>query len=294
VTRLAGWSWIGGPISCGMIFKTLEELTDEQSKGPVSGTEINMKLRYLLKVTVALFLIILFFAGCAGHRVYSGRSKVINPLARLGYTIQVGAFSDVENASRLTDQLQARGLDATYFVARAGLYKVRFGNYPSKAIARQKAESLKSSGVIDEFYIVSPEEYAVAKLQEYGDMYVRDELAKTAESFVGVPYLWGGSSPNKGFDCSGLSMTVYRLNGLDLPRSSTEQYETGSPVGRNDLLKGDLVFFTASGKDKVTHVGIYVGDGRFVHAPGKGKNIRMDYLSRSYYKKRYLGGRTYI
>ncbi|MGC9977299.1 MAG: hypothetical protein ABSC57_11425, partial [Syntrophales bacterium] len=76
-----------------MIFKTLEELTDEQSKGPVSGTEINMKLRYLLKVTVVLFLIILLFAGCAGHRANSGRSKVINPLARIGYTIQVGAFS---------------------------------------------------------------------------------------------------------------------------------------------------------------------------------------------------------
>jgi cell wall-associated NlpC family hydrolase len=89
-------------------------------------------------------------------------------------------------------------------------------------------------------------------------------------------------------------MTVYQLNGLDLPRSTREQYETGTPVERNDLLKGDLVFFTTSGKGKVAHVGVYVGDGRFIHAPGRGKNIRVDYLSRSYYKKRYLGGRTYI
>ena len=236
----------------------------------VEQTEYALRLRCFLKVTVALFLIILLFAGCAGRRAYSSRPKVIEkPLARLGYTIQVGAFSDVENAARLTDQLQARGLDATYFVARAGLYKVRFGNYPSKAIARQKAESLKSSGAIDEFYIVSPDEYAVAKQQKYGDMYIREELIKTAESFVGVPYLWGGTSPNTGFDCSGLSMTVYQLNGLDLPRSSKEQYETGTPVGRNDLLKGDLVFFATSGKDKVAHVGIYVGDGRFIHARGQ-------------------------
>jgi cell wall-associated NlpC family hydrolase len=277
-----------------MIFRTFEILIVKQSEGPVRGTELNLKLRCFLKVTVALFLIILLFGGCAGRRAYSSRPKVIKPLAHLGYTIQVGAFSDVENAARLTDQLQARGLDATYFVARAGLYKVRFGNYPSKEIARQKAESLKSSGVIDEFYIVNPEEYTVAKQQKYGDMYIREELIKTAESFVGVPYLWGGSSPNTGFDCSGLSMTIYQLNGLDLPRSSKEQYETGSPVERNDLLKGDLVFFTTPGKDKVAHVGIYVGDGRFIHAPGRGKNIRVDYLSRSYYKKRYLGARTYI
>ncbi len=261
----------------------------------VEQTEYALRLRCRLKVTGAIFLMIMLFAGCVGRHAYSSRPKAIEkPLARLGYTIQVGAFSDVENAARLTEQLQAKGLDATYFVARAGLYKVRFGNYPSKAIARQKAESLKSSGAIDEFYIVSPDEYAVAKQQQYGDVYIREELIKTAESFVGVPYLWGGTSPNTGFDCSGLSMTVYQLNGLNLPRSSKEQYEAGSPVGRNDLMKGDLVFFATSGKNKVAHVGIYVGDGRFIHAAGRGKNIRMDHLSSSYYKKRYVGGRTYI
>jgi cell wall-associated NlpC family hydrolase len=278
-----------------MMFRTFERLIDKRSEGPVKGTETNRKVRRFLAVAVVIFLIISLFPGCAGRRPYSSRPKAIEkPLAHLGYTIQVGAFSDVENAARLTDQLQARGLDATYFVARAGLYKVRFGNYPSMAIARQKAESLKSSGAIDEYYIVNPDEYAAAKQQKYGDIYIREELLKTADSFVGVPYLWGGTSPNTGFDCSGLSMTVYQLNGLDLPRSSREQYETGSPVGRNDLLKGDLVFFATSGKDKVAHVGVYVGDGRFIHAAGRGKNIRVDHLSSSYYKKRYVGGRTYI
>jgi cell wall-associated NlpC family hydrolase len=261
----------------------------------VERTECALRVRCCLKVTVALFSIIALLAGCGGGRAYGNRPKVIEkPLARLGYTIQVGAFSDVENAARLTDQLQSRGVDATYFVARAGLYKVRFGNYSSKAAARQKAESLKSSGVIDEFYIVNPDEYAVARQTKYGDMYIREELIKTAESFVGVPYLWGGISPNTGFDCSGLSMTVYQLNGLDLPRSSKEQYETGTPIERNDLLKGDLVFFATSGKNKVAHVGIYLGDGRFIHAAGRGKNIRVDNLSKNFYKKTYLGGRTYI
>lgn len=261
----------------------------------VPGTEGDFKRGYCLNVAIALFFVVLLVAGCAGRRVYSPRPKVVEKqLAHMGYTIQVGAFSKVENAARLSNLLKDRGLDATYFVARAGLYKVRFGNFPSKNSAREKAESLKASGMINEYYIVSPDEYTIAKRQTYGDKYVREELVKTAQSFVGVPYLWGGSSATTGFDCSGLAMTVYQLNGLNLPRSSKEQYEEGTPVDKDDLIRGDLVFFTTGGKHKVSHVGIYVGEGRFIHAPSRGKNIRMDSLSRSYYKKRYIGGRTYI
>jgi hypothetical protein len=261
----------------------------------VEGTQDCLKLTCIFKVSVTFFLIISFIAGCAERRVYRPQPMIAaKQIGHMGFVIQVGAFSDVENAARLTDLLRDQGLDATYFVARMGLYKVRFGNYPSKIIAREKAESIMSSGIIDEFYIVSPDEYAVAKQQTYGNAYIREELLKTAKSFVGLPYLWAGSSLDAGFDCSGLAMTVYRLNGLDLPRSSQEQFEVGTPIERNELLVGDLVFFATTGRDKVTHVGIYIGEGRFIHAPGKGKNIREDSLWRSYYKKRYLGGRAYL
>jgi cell wall-associated NlpC family hydrolase len=185
-------------------------------------------------------------------------------------------------------------LEAFYFVTHERIYKVRFGNYPSKEIARENAEILKLSGAINDYYIVNPYEYTIAKQHTHGNRYIREEIIKTAQSFIDVPYLWGGSSSDTGFDCSGLAMTVYQLNGLNLPRSSREQYETGAPVELNDLLIGDLVFFSTAGGNKVTHVGIYAGEGRFIHAPGSGKKIRVDYLSRSYYKKRYLGGRTYL
>jgi cell wall-associated NlpC family hydrolase len=89
-------------------------------------------------------------------------------------------------------------------------------------------------------------------------------------------------------------MTVYQLNGFDLPRTSKEQSDADTPVEKTDLLKGDLIFFATAGKGKATHVGVYVGDGRFIHASGKGKKIRVDHLSGAYYKKRYIGGRTYI
>jgi cell wall-associated NlpC family hydrolase len=238
---------------------------------------------------------VVFFAGCAEKRVYRPPVKVIEKrLAHMGYTVQVGAFSNVENAARLTDLLKDGGLEAFYYVAREGLYKVRFGNYSSKVMARESAENLRSSGVINEYYIVSPDEYAVAKQHSHGNMYIRGEIVKTARSFIDVPYLWGGSSSDSGFDCSGLTMSVYKLNGLNLPRSSREQYEAGVPIEQKYLLKGDLVFFSTSGVHKVTHVGIYVGEGRFIHASGKGKNIRVDDLSKTYYKKRYVGGRAYL
>jgi len=261
----------------------------------VKGTEVSFKKGCFLRVTVALFLIVFLVAGCAGRHDYRPSPKAAEKqLAHMGYTIQVGAFSNVENAARLTNLLRDRGLEAIYYVARAGLYKVRFGNFSSKMIAREKAEGLKSSGVIDEYYIVSPDEYAIAKQKTHGDMYIREELVKTAQSFIDVQYLWGGSSSDAGFDCSGLAMTVYQLNGLDLPRSSNEQYEAGTAVEPDNLLKGDLVFFATTSKDKISHVGIYAGAGRFIHAPGGGKKVRVDSMSKSYYKNRYLGGRAYL
>jgi cell wall-associated NlpC family hydrolase len=214
-------------------------------------------------------------------------------LPRLGYTIQAGAFANAENAARLTRSLQARGLDATYFVARKGLYKVRFGNFPTREAARTRAVELRDAGIVEEFYVVSPEEYAAARRQARGDAYFREELVRTARSFLGVPYLWGGSAAETGFDCSGLTMTVYQLNGMDLPRTSQDQFAAGSPVSRSELAKGDLIFFAGTG-DKISHVGVYAGDGLFIHAPGRGKSIRTDSLEKGYFSRTYVGARSYL
>ena len=193
----------------------------------------------------------------------------------------------------LTRSLQEKGLEATYFVARRGLYKVRFGNFPTKELARARAEEIRQDGIIEEFYVVSPEEYAVAQREEQGEAYLREELVRSARSFLGVPYLWGGASAETGFDCSGLTMTVYQLNGLDLPRTSREQFVAGNPVDRSSLEKGDLIFFAAGG-DKISHVGIYAGNGLFIHAPGRGKRIRTDSLSNDYFSRTYIGARSYL
>ena len=215
-------------------------------------------------------------------------------LARMGYSIQVGAFSHLGNAIRLTESLERQGLDAYYFRHKTGLYKVRFGDYSSREEALATVERLEETDSIRNYYIVKPEDYALAKERVYGRAYFREEIVETAESFIGLPYHWGGSSADTGFDCSGLTMAVYHLNGLHLPRSSWAQYRSGDPVRRGALDKGDLVFFATSGGKRVSHVGVYAGDESFIHAPGKGKKIRVDSLYNRYYAARYLGARTYL
>ncbi len=208
-------------------------------------------------------------------------------LRAIHFTIQVGAFSRMDNAVRLTEKLQQNGLNAYHFLDTSEFYKVRFGNYRSKQDARTVAESLRARSLIEVYYIVRPRQIpATTELRRL--------IVRTAEKYIGVPYKWGGESAHEGFDCSGLTMTVYQLNGLDLPRTSRQQWTAGTPIERNQLQRGDLVFFATSRGRRVSHVGIYAGENKFIHAPRRGKTIRTTSLTNPYYRKRYLGARRYL
>lgn len=115
-----------------------------------------------------------------------------------------------------------------------------------------------------------------------------------AISLVGTPYVWGGNTPESGFDCSGLVNYVFRdMLNLRLPRTSRELSALASPaVDTGRLATGDLVFFASGGV--VTHVGIYVGDGRFIHAPRTGGVVRMERLDGAYWQSRYAGARRVL
>jgi len=216
------------------------------------------------------------------------------PLRSLGYSIQVGAFSSLDNASAFEALLQNRGIDAFYFKHESGLYKVRFGNHERYRDARDEAERLRAQGLIEEFFVVVPESYAAARIRSSGSGDLRQELIDTARRFLGVPYRWGGTSAENGFDCSGLTLVSYRLNGLDLPRVSYMQAKAGRYVPKSDLRPGDLVFFATNGGAKISHVGMYIGEGRFIHAPRKGKTVRIAALSAAFWQKTYVTGRTYL
>ena len=112
------------------------------------------------------------------------------------------------------------------------------------------------------------------------------ELAIHAIGLVGVPYRWGGNTPHGGFDCSGLVVYVARrAHGLALPRTVAEMSRVGEEVLIEDRLPGDLVFFNTSGHP-FSHVGIYVGKNRFVHAPNEGGTVRIDSLVSAYWGPR--------
>ncbi len=262
-----------------------------------SGMKEEVEILFLRSRFLVISLLFVLAAGCTAKpggfpSPEPGRPR--RDLSRIGYAIQVGAFSNLDNAVRLSQSLENRGLDAYYFVHETGLYKVRFGNFPSKTAARRSAEDLLAKEIIEDFYIVGPEDYPKPSDRRKAQTHLRNEIVRTANRFTGVPYRWGGTSSKHGFDCSGLSMVVYRLNGLNLPRSANGQWAVGSPVRRSHLSKADLVFFATRGRRKVSHVGIYVGGGNFIHAPGRGKRIRLDSLSNRYFRRRYVGGRTYL
>ena len=255
-----------------------------------------MNHRTPLIPTLAIFSAwLLLVIGCGGASVIrpddssAAKGRV---LLRMRYTIQVGAFSNIDNAVRLTESLERQSLDAYHFVHSSGLYKVRFENFRTKQAARSRAVELQRRGIIEGFYIVEPNAYAAGSRD--GNVRLREEIVRTAGRYVGVPYRWGGESPRSGFDCSGLTMVVYRLNGLDLPRSSRQQWKVGRRIDRSRLQKGDLVFFATRGGSKISHVGIYTGGNKFLHAPSSGRRIQSSSLSDNYFKTRYVGARSYL
>lgn len=268
---------------------------------------------------------ILLLTCLCSATAYAAKSAGIS---RIGHAIQMGAFADVKNAERFTAKLQTKGIEAFYFRKDNGVYAVRFGDFPDKEKARAVAKKLVAEKLIDSFYIAPPNEIVFTHPREAGlQKSPPDEIrnttgqiqpvipkqtegktqqkpvkdtrdmgaiaARTAERFVGIPYRWGGDNVVDGMDCSGFVRAVYNLCGLSIPRTSRDQYKAGESVHKDGLRDGDLVFF-GSAADKISHVGIYVGDGKFVHAPRRGEEIRVTAVSESYFERRFVGARRYF
>ena len=115
------------------------------------------------------------------------------------------------------------------------------------------------------------------------------QVVAIAMQYLGIPYQWGGASPSTGFDCSGLTTYVFAQVGISLPHHAASQYELGTPVPKDQLQPGDLVFFRG-----LSHMGMYVGGGNFIHAPSTGDVVKISSLSDPYYVSGWVGAKRVL
>lgn len=163
------------------------------------------------------------------------------------------------------------------------------------ALTPNKGITLKTSELKTAKVIKAPSDGQVTS--DSADVASRGAISKGAQvvnyayKFLGKPYVYGAAGPNA-FDCSGLTQYVFSKLGVDLSRTTYTQVEEGTKVNRSDLKPGDLVFFNTQGS--ISHVGIYVGNGEFIHAPRTGKPVMVSSLSDGYYSQKYATARRIV
>ncbi len=140
---------------------------------------------------------------------------------------------------------------------------------------------------------VSSQQRAPQHSQVASNTPARGRMVNIAHSTLGVPYKWGGNSPQRGFDCSGLTSYVYKnALGIKIPRTTAQQRDQSRTISYAQLKPGDMLFFKTG--SKTNHVGIYVGNRKFIHAPSSGKRVTVASMDSSYWFKRFVKFGTFI
>jgi len=144
--------------------------------------------------------------------------------------------------------------------------------------------------VPSKIYASTSSKSVITKKSFRNESELKDELIKVAKKYLGVPYKFGGTSTKTGIDCSAYVNKVFKSFDVILPRTARGIYKKGNHVSKSKLQKGDLVFFRTYAKFP-SHLGIYMGDGNFIHASSAKKKVVITKLSGKYYKRRYIGAK---
>lgn len=222
-------------------------------------TKISLNHKRFLATTV-LTAALLGITSIAGATVREGDkgqqvTQIQGALAKLGYKVTVDGSFGKTTLAAVKDFQKAKGLEVDGLVGNQTYSKLMNSAFPEP-----------NRGVTD----------------------ITRRIVSTAMSYVGVPYVFGGTSPS-GFDCSGYIQYVFRNVGISLPRTADVQFNVGKPIPKAELRAGDLVFFETY-EPGPSHVGIYLGNGKFIHASSY-TGITVTNLDSDYYRPKYLGAR---
>jgi cell wall-associated NlpC family hydrolase len=248
--------------------------------------------------------------GMLGNDVIALQTK----LNSLGYTVEIidGIFGNATLQAVLDFQqdhgmgtdgvvgtatfqkfAEAKPLSASYTVQPGdSLYSIA-KHYNISVSDLSRANGIGEKTVLQTDQVLTlPAGIRVSRGAAYTNRSKGMQISAVAQRLLHVPYAWAGSSPS-GFDCSGFTYYLFAKHGISLPRMADEQFEVGRRVAKQDLLPGDLVFFETY-EVGPSHVGIYVGDGQFIHASSGAGEVTITPLSKPYYLARYLGARRLI
>jgi len=267
-------------------------------------------LRRVIKISLVLLTVPLLFSGCMQEKV----SKVSPPNSQdknqsKKTTQEIKTLKKISKSTIL--QVNNDGVETIKkHKASNNIDTLLVTNSGVKSISETDQNNLMlDSTILDELALniqnsmdmdLSGDKKVVTQSLEVGENWEpftkEDELLETAKEYLGVPYIWAANGPSA-FDCSGFTKYVYKKNGITLPRYSGHQANVGTKISYDELQKGDLVFFdTAKGfHKKVNHVGIYIGDNKFIHASSARKQVMITSFSqKKFYKNRFLHGRRII
>jgi len=266
-------------------------------------------LRRVVKSSIVVLTVPILFSGCMQEKVSKvspksqdkNQSKIIKEVAKKLKKISESEILQVNNDTIkiVKNNPPSNSLNILY-VTNNGIKLL-----PDTT----KNELILNTTILDELALniqnsmdldLTGDKKIVTQSLEVGENWQpftkEDELLETAKEYLGVPYIWAANGPSA-FDCSGFTKYVYKKNGITLPRYSGHQANVGTKIAYDELQKGDLVFFdTAKGfHKKVNHVGIYIGDNKFIHASSARKRVMItSFSSKKFYKNRFLHGRRIL